>query len=208
MKSVFVIMAVLALASGPVLAGDSKAVSGSESNASIEGLTGSVGDYNAGLDAAYERGRAEAGATARADAGPSRSIAQESVEYSGSYTVKSAPPVNAPGLTTTLTETCMGSTSSGVSTIGFGMSFGTTWRDSACVRRLDARQISSLGYNLAAKELMCDSEQVAAAFKRAGKPCYNDLPEDMKRPEDRAAVAPTPVEQEEVTEEEAAASQM
>jgi hypothetical protein len=98
-----------------------------------------------------------------------------------------------------LTETCMGSTSIGGAGVGFGFSIGTTWRDTACVRRLDARQMSALGYNLAAKEMMCDSSAVAGAFKRAGRPCYNDLPNSEKRPEDRtptavsAAVAPIPV---------------
>ena len=40
---------------------------------------------------------------------------------------------------------------------------------------------------------MCDSEKVRAALKRAGTPCYEDLPEDMKRPEDRATIVPAPV---------------
>ena len=79
----------------------------------------------------------------------------------------------APALTTTLTETCMGSTSIGAGFSGGSVSFGTTWRDSACVRRLDAREIKSIHPNFAvvAKELMCDSDKVYAAFKRAGIPC-------------------------------------
>lgn len=91
----------------------------------------------------------------------------------GSDLSRMVPSVMAPALTTTLTETCMGSTSVGVGWSGAGFSFGTTWRDSACVRRLDARQISSIHPNfaIAAKELMCDSDAVFAAFKRAGLPC-------------------------------------
>lgn len=80
----------------------------------------------------------------------------------------------APALTTTLTETCMGSTSVGAGFSGGSFSFGTTWRDSACVRRLDARQIQSMGDVQAAKEIMCDSDLVRAAFKRVGRPCAED----------------------------------
>ena len=80
----------------------------------------------------------------------------------------------APALTTTMTETCMGSTSVGAGGSGFGFSFGTTWRDSACVRRLDARQVQSLGDAQAGKEIMCDSDLVRQAFKNVGRPCAAD----------------------------------
>ena len=92
------------------------------------------------------------------------------VHYSGSYDLKNVPAVAAPALTTSLTETCMGSSSVGGAGVGFGFSIGTTWRDTACVRRLDARQVAALGYRDAARELMCDSPAVAAAFERAGMP--------------------------------------
>lgn len=68
----------------------------------------------------------------------------------------------------------MGSSSVGASGAGFGFSFGTTWRDSACVRRLDARQMSAFGDISTAREMMCDSELVRQAAKRAGKPCVED----------------------------------
>ncbi len=80
----------------------------------------------------------------------------------------------APALTTTLTETCMGSTSFGGGFSGGSFSFGTTWRDHACVRRLDAREIRSYGDIQAAKEIMCDSDLVREAFKRVGRPCAED----------------------------------
>lgn len=99
----------------------------------------------------------------------------------------------APALTTTLTETCMGSTSIGAGWSGGGVSFGTTWRDSACVRRLDAREIKNIHPNFAvvAKELMCDSSNVYDAFKRAGIPCVereDDKKADKKK--DTASVTP------------------
>jgi len=80
----------------------------------------------------------------------------------------------APALTTTLTETCMGSTSFGGGFSGGAFSFGTTWRDHACVRRLDAREIHSYGDIQASKEIMCDSDLVREAFKRVGRPCAED----------------------------------
>ena len=99
----------------------------------------------------------------------------------------------APALTTTLTETCMGSTSIGAGWSGGGVSFGTTWRDSACVRRLDARELKNIHPNfaLAAKELMCDSDKVYEAFKRAGMPCVTQPDKEPAKPETVSATKPT-----------------
>lgn len=47
----------------------------------------------------------------------------------------------APGLTTTLTETCHGSSSIGGAVSGFGLSLGSTWADQECVVRLNARDL-------------------------------------------------------------------
>lgn len=92
---------------------------------------------------------------------------------------KQAPAIAAPNLTTTLSETCMGSTSMGFSGAGFGLTFGSTWRDEACVRRLDARELRSFGaglpvdsailFHLAAKERMCEDPKIRAAFARVHK---------------------------------------
>lgn len=80
----------------------------------------------------------------------------------------------APNLATTLTETCMGSTSVGAGWSGFGASFGTTWRDSSCTRRLDARQVSAFGDVATAREMMCESQTMRDAAKRVGRPCMLD----------------------------------
>lgn len=80
----------------------------------------------------------------------------------------------APALTTTFSETCMGSTSAGAGFAGGAFSIGSTWEDEACIRRLDAREIKSMGDTQAAKEIMCASEEVRAAFKRVGRPCAID----------------------------------
>lgn len=80
----------------------------------------------------------------------------------------------APALTTTLTETCMGSTSAGAGFSGGSFSFGTTWRDTECVNRLNAREIRSYGDVQAAKEIMCSNDTVREAFKKVGRPCADD----------------------------------
>lgn len=91
--------------------------------------------------------------------------------YSGSYEVKSVPNAIAPSLTTTLTETCMGSSTGAVSVMGMGVSGGTTWKDEECVRRLNARELAALGEKDAAKELMCGNPEVYAVYKALGRPC-------------------------------------
>lgn len=92
----------------------------------------------------------------------------------GSDLAQSVPTVTSPGLSTTLTETCMGSTSGGVGVAGFGVSGGTTWSDENCVRRLDSRHLAAMGDLATARELMCNNEEVREAAKRVGRPCLAD----------------------------------
>lgn len=98
---------------------------------------------------------------------------------------KFVPDAIAPGLTTTLTETCMGSTSGGFSISGLGLAGGSTWTDSACVRRLDARELGSQGAKAASLERMCEDPQNRAAILRASKQfdgnfiCFADTPEGI-----------------------------
>lgn len=95
----------------------------------------------------------------------------EGTHIPSSTTVKNVPAIAAPALTTTLTETCMGSTSGGVSVAGFGVTVGSTWKDEECVRRLHAREISALGEKDVAKEVLCGSPIVAEAYAAVGRPC-------------------------------------
>jgi len=189
-------------ASNQAVAANQGVNSGSSSGAAVGNTTGVAGDIaiNVNIDQSADDGSG-AGALGSAEnpetintsssnhtvsESTSHAVTDSTVRYSGEYSIKNVPNVAAPALTTTLTETCMGSTSAGGAGLGWGFSIGTTWRDTACVRRLDARELKSLGYPLAAKELMCDSEKVREALRRAGKPCYDDLPDAQKRPEDRA----------------------
>ena len=161
-----------------MFSGGAFAQSQSDSDASVGDTSAQNTDNTSGSNVQNITFEADAPDTRGID-GPIRT--ENSVRYSGEYDVNTVPDVSAPGLTTTLTETCMGSTSAGGAVVGFGFSFGTTWRDSACVRRLDSRQLNSLGYQLGAKELMCDSDKIAAALMRAGQPCFRDLPDEIRQ---------------------------
>lgn len=86
--------------------------------------------------------------------------------------LRTVPQVYAPALTTTLTETCMGSTSGGASWLGGGFSLGSSWRDDECVRRLNARELSqTLGDREAARAILCGNPAILAAYDRLGRPC-------------------------------------
>jgi len=122
----------------------------------------------------------------------------------GSDLSDAVPAVVAPSLTTTLSETCMGSTSMGVAGAGFGISFGSTWKDEACVRRLDSRELRSFGsglapndailFHFAAKERMCADKKIRAAFERVymmtdrkDALCQSTSDEQVKAAHERAA---------------------
>lgn len=86
--------------------------------------------------------------------------------------IKTVPAVVAPQMTTTLTETCMGSTSAGGAGLGFGFSIGSTWRDGECVRRLNARELAAtLGDREAAREVLCANEDIFRVYNALGRPC-------------------------------------
>lgn len=93
------------------------------------------------------------------------------VKYDGSYTVKSAPPIAAPSLTSTFSDTCMGSASFGLSFVGFGATGGSTMVDEACVRRLDSREFRAMGLNDVALALLCQSDANRKAVEAAGHAC-------------------------------------
>jgi hypothetical protein len=86
-------------------------------------------------------------------------------------TLKTAPSMVAPGLSTTLTDTCMGSSTGAASFLALGLSGGTTWKDEECIRRLNARQLASMNELDAAKELMCGNPEINAVYAALGRPC-------------------------------------
>jgi len=98
------------------------------------------------------------------NAGNSQSVNNEAQKRNPVSTAFAAPLVAAE-------DTCMGSSSVGGQGVGFGLSVGSTWRDADCVRRKDARELHNMGEPGAALALLCQSADVAAAMKAAGKVC-------------------------------------
>jgi hypothetical protein len=81
------------------------------------------------------------------------------------------PTVVAPGLAAAGTETCLGSSSGGLSLMGGGLTFGGTKVDDGCTIRLLARQLFAFGFQKAAVALMCQDDRVANAMAVSGSPC-------------------------------------
>jgi len=89
------------------------------------------------------------------------------------------PDVSVPGLTTTLTGTCMGSSSVGAGGLGAGVAIGTTWRDESCVHRLNSERMEALGAKEIAFNIMCLEEDVYWGARGTDLPCrYNQKYED------------------------------
>jgi len=81
------------------------------------------------------------------------------------------PGIVAPGLAAAGIETCLGSSSGGLSLMGGGFTFGSTRVDEGCTIRLLARQLFAFGFHKAAMALMCQDEHVFIAMDETGTPC-------------------------------------
>jgi hypothetical protein len=141
---------------------------------------GGSSNVNVSLSLAQNNGTSSpgsgTGATANDQVGSPGSSAfntnsQQEVQYSGTQTVKTNPAIQAPGLTTTLSDTCMGSVSFGFSAPGFGATAGSTLVDQACVRRLDAREFRAMGLTDVALALLCQSDANRRAVEATGHLC-------------------------------------
>jgi hypothetical protein len=166
---------------GPITVGPQTATSDSNSAA----LSGSVSRSEGGAGGSSTANSNATGGTATTGASTSSATANPNASNQGNAQnitfnqtapsktkLETTPQVYAPALSTTLTETCMGSTSGGVSVMGFGGTLGTTWNDSQCVRRLNAREMAqTLGDRAAARALMCQDKDVAAAYLAVGQDC-------------------------------------
>jgi len=112
------------------------------------------------------------GKAATSGPGTSAFDTRTTVDYNqSSYSVRTTPSIAAPSLTTTLSDTCMGSASFGLSITGFGATGGTTLVDQACVRRLDAREFRAMGLTDVALALLCQSEANRRAVEATGHLC-------------------------------------
>lgn len=180
---------------GPVTAvtGPSSADSNSSSGAVATSNTSSTsfsegGDARSNSSATGGTSSATTGAsTSAATANPNANNAGNAQNITFNTTnpdhLKTVPQVYAPALTTTLSETCMGSTSGGISVMGFGGTLGTTWEDDDCKRRLNAREMANtLGDREAARALLCQDASVAAAYAAVGQPCNYPAPKEPRQP--------------------------
>lgn len=131
-------------------------------SALVGGNTASFAD--GGKASAASVGGNNAASTGAANAGNSQNINISSpgtVEYKGSYTVRSAPGVVTPQVYPT--APCMGSSAVGGSGVGFGFSVGTSWKDDECGIRETARSFVALGLTVDAIKVLCTSQYAAAA---------------------------------------------
>ncbi|WP_277185123.1 hypothetical protein [Caballeronia sp. BR00000012568055] len=138
------------------------------SNSSASSNSGSSGS---GVPASTS-GAADSTNRAATTPGSSAYDTRATVDYNqSSYSVRTTPAIAAPALTTTLSDTCMGSASFGLSITGFGATGGTTMVDQACVRRLDAREFRAMGLTDVALALLCQSEANRRAVESTGHLC-------------------------------------
>jgi len=99
--------------------------------------------------------------------------ADQSVTVEGdTYEAAEIPVASAyaPGLSAGA-ATCMGSTSAGGQTMGWGLSIGSTWNDSKCDARMDAATLMGLGLGEAAVARICQDGDMRKAVADAGGQC-------------------------------------
>jgi hypothetical protein len=86
--------------------------------------------------------------------------AVQTINNTGTQTLRNVPTVFAPGLTSAGLETCLGSFSAGAGVVGTGATFGSTVPDEDCTIRLYARTQWSFGQKAAAIAMLCQSPRV------------------------------------------------
>lgn len=164
MKQIAVLLAALALTSA-AFAQTSTTTTNNPSTGSITNGTASNAVLNVQI-----------GATGASGAGSSTGAGTTDVAYHGSYTVKSAPSIQAAALTASITETCWGSVSGGVSVVGVGVTAAATIKDYDCNRRLNAAVAGRMGRMDIAFNMMCQDDSFRAAAENTDKPCPSNLP--------------------------------
>ena len=105
------------------------------------------------------------------------------VHYSGTTQIDTPPAIYAPGLTNSMTETCLGSASGGLAAPGFGVTFGKTMTDEGCERRLDASIMARLNMPEVSFRIMCEQKDVYSASQGTSHPCPN--PPEIKVAEEQ-----------------------
>lgn len=73
--------------------------------------------------------------------------------------------------TITSNDTCMGSTSGGITTYGISISAGTTWTDNNCIMLKNSRELWNMGLRDAAVARMCMDADNRDALEVTGVKC-------------------------------------
>lgn len=96
-----------------------------------------------------------------------------SIDTHAVYEAQARNPVAtaiAPALSSS-NDTCMGSTSAGVSAANFGISFGSSWTDKNCLMLKNAREIWNMGFKGAALARLCMDDLNREALESTGVNC-------------------------------------
>jgi hypothetical protein len=91
-------------------------------------------------------------------------------------TVRSAPLLYVPSVSTG--NVCALGTSAGASWIAAAFAIGISWESMQCERRQTAALLWNMGTpeaKAAAKEILCNSPEIRAAYKTIGSPCAADM---------------------------------
>lgn len=108
--------------------------------------------------------------------------------------VRSAPTVYVPNIVTG--NVCALGASGGASWLGAGLAAGVSWESMSCERRQTAALLWNMGTpdsRAAAKEVVCVTPEVRAAFARSGSPCIGDGQTVQAQPVQQQQLAPMSV---------------
>lgn len=195
MNKFFALVAVAALASTSVVAGENGGGNGgpSVSTGQTQSSTAVAGASN--------QGNAQNVTIVQEATKPveqrelTRSISDFNQNYSGSYDIRNVPGVIAPALVSS-NDTCMGSSSVGAAGVGFGVSLGTSWTDKNCVMLKNSRELYNMGMKSAAMARMCMDDDNKNALELTGYVCPQTAKakdEAAKAEAQKVAATTTPV---------------
>lgn len=94
-------------------------------------------------------------------------------QYNGAGSASEIPVASAvaPSLMSGGNDSCLKSTSGGISSLHFGLSSGNYVQDEECNRRKDAQMLFTLNMKIAAITRMCQSDDVWLSMFESGTPC-------------------------------------
>lgn len=96
----------------------------------------------------------------------------QAISYGGggsSGSTSFTPSPTAPSFM--LSSPCMGAVSASGTGPSFGISIGTSYTDKQCELRSNAATLYTMGFKIAAMQVMCQIDSVNKALTAAGQPC-------------------------------------